>query len=180
MHICISANMHLCINVDMHICIYAYMYTHKHHLAHIISFCMDSPTHLDNTISVHMHKQMHTHIEFHPQWWNYEHQNSFFGSISSSRSSKMGHQGPTGSPEGIHDFLENSWKKVSKNICVFSAKVSCDTLRLTPERRDTYDGRKKLIHQPRRFRKVGKKGVIIDVKITKHQYLHDFRNDRVT
>ena len=62
MHICIPANMHLCINVDMHICIYAYMYTHKHHLAHIISFCMDSPTHLDNTISMHMHKQIHAHI----------------------------------------------------------------------------------------------------------------------
>ena len=62
MHRCISANMHLCINVDMHICIYAYMYTHKHHLAHIISFCMGSPTHVDNTISMHMHKQIHTNI----------------------------------------------------------------------------------------------------------------------
>ncbi len=54
--------------------------------------------------------------------------------------------------------------------------MSWDILRLTPERRDTSDGRKKLIHQPRQKRKVGKKGVIIDVKITKHQYLHDFRS----
>ena len=46
----------------MSTCIYAYMYTHKHHLAHIISFCMDSPTHVDNTISMHMHKQIHTNI----------------------------------------------------------------------------------------------------------------------
>ena len=65
-------------------------------------------------------------------------------------------------------------KKVGENICVFSAKVSWDELRLTPERRDTYDGRKKLIHQSSQKRKVGKKGVIIDVKITKHQYLHGF------
>ena len=50
--------------------------------------------------------------------------------------------------------------------------MSCAQLRLTPERRDTSDGRKKLIHQPAQKRKVGKKGVIIDVKITKHQYLH--------
>ena len=69
-------------------------------------------------------------------------------------------------------------KKVSKNICVFSANVSWDGLRLTPERRDTSDGRKKLIHQPGRKRKAGKKGVIIDVKITKHQYLHGFENAR--
>ena len=67
---------------------------------------------------------------------------------------------------------------MSKNICVFSAKVSCVQLRLTPERRDTSDGRKKLIHQPGRKRKVGKKGVIIDVKITKHQFLHAIENDR--
>ena len=158
MHICIYAYMHLCIYAYMHICIHAYMYTHKHHLAHIISSCMDSPTHLDNTISMHMHKQIHAHIKFHHEWWNYEHQNSFLGSIISSRSSQMGHQGPRGSPEGIHAFLENSWKKVSKNICVFSAKVSWDLLRLTPERRDTYDGRKKLIHQRAQKRKVGKKG----------------------
>ena len=51
-------------------------------------------------------------------------------------------------------------------------------LRLTPERRDTSDGRKKLIHQPAQKRKVGKKGVIIDVKITKHQFLHAIENDR--
>ena len=156
------------------------MHTHKHHLAHIILFCMDSPTHVDNTISMHMHKQMHTHIEFHRQWWNYEHQNSFLGSIISSRSSQMGHQGPRGSPEGIHAFLENSWKKVSKNICVFSAKVSWVQLRLTPERRDTSDGRKKLIHQPGQKWKVRKKGVIIDVEITKHQYLHDIWKGRWT
>ena len=154
------------------------MYTHKHHLAHIISICKYLPTPVDNTISIHMHKQMHTHIEFHRQWWNYEHQNSFLGSIISSRSSQMGHQGPRGSPEGIHAFLENSWKKVSKNICVFSAKVSCDTLRLTPERRDTYDGRKKLIHQPRRKWKVGEKGEKNDVKFTKHQFLQGIENDR--
>ena len=60
----------------------------------------------------------------------------------------------------------------------FSAKVSWAQLRLTPERRDTSDGRKKLIHQPGRKRKVGKKGVIIDVKITKHQYLHGFETVR--
>ena len=53
-----------------------------------------------------------------------------------------------------------------------------DELRLTPERRDTSDGRKKLIHQPRQKRKVGKKGVIIDVKITKHQYLHAIESAR--
>ena len=70
-------------------------------------------------------------------------------------------------------FRKNHEKKVGKNICVFSAKVSWAQLRLTPERRDTSDGRKKLIHQPAQKRKVGKKGVIIDVKITKHQYLHD-------
>ena len=62
----------------------------------------------------------------------------------------------------------------------FSAKASWDLLKLTPERRDTSDGRKKLIHQPRPKWKVGKKWVIIDVKITKHQYLHDFRKERVT
>ena len=56
--------------------------------------------------------------------------------------------------------------------------MSWDELRLTPERRDTSDGRKKLIHQPGRKRKVGKKGVIIDVKITKHQYLHGFESVR--
>ena len=71
-------------------------------------------------------------------------------------------------------------KKIGKNICVFPAKVIRDELRLTPERRDTSDGRKKLIHQPGRKRKVGKKGVIIDVKITKHQYLHDIREVRLT
>ena len=69
---------------------------------------------------------------------------------------------------------------MSKNICAFSAKVSWAQLRLTPERRDTYDGRKKLIHQPRQKRKVGKKGVIIDVKITKHQYLQGFEKVRET
>ena len=63
-------------------------------------------------------------------------------------------------------------QKISEHICNCSAKVSCVQLRLTPERRDTSDGRKKLIHQPAQKRKVGKKGVIIDVKITKHQYLH--------
>ena len=60
----------------------------------------------------------------------------------------------------------------------FSAKVSCVQLRLTPERRDTYDGRKKLIHQPRPKRKVGKKGEKNDVKFTKHQFLQGIENDR--
>ena len=59
-----------------------------------------------------------------------------------------------------------------------SAKVNRAQLRLTPERRDTYDGRKKLIHQPRPKRKVGKKGETNDVKFTKHQFLHAIENDR--
>ena len=65
---------------------------------------------------------------------------------------------------------------MNKNICVFSAKVSWVQLRLTPERRDTYDGRKKLIHQPRQKRKVGKKGEKNDVKFTKHQFLRAIEN----
>ena len=69
-------------------------------------------------------------------------------------------------------------KKVSKHICVFSEKVSWAQLRLTPERRDTSDGRKKLIHQPGRKRKVGKKGEKNDVKFTKHQFLHAIENAR--
>ena len=60
----------------------------------------------------------------------------------------------------------------------FSAKMSWDTLRLTPERRDTYDGRKKLIHQRAQKRKVGKKGEKNDVKFTKHQFLQGIENDR--
>ena len=71
-------------------------------------------------------------------------------------------------------------KKWVKTYVFFSAKASWDGLRLTPERRDTSDGRKKLIHQPRQKWKVGKKGVIIDVKITKHQYLHDIWKVRLT
>ena len=56
--------------------------------------------------------------------------------------------------------------------------MSCDLLRLTPERRDTYDGRKKLIHQSSQKRKVGKKGEKNDVKFTKHQFLQGIEKVR--
>ena len=91
---------------------------------------------------------------------------------------QIGPPGPPGLPRGDPCILGKFTKNICKNICAFSAKVSCDLLKLTPERRDTSDGRKKLIHQPAQKRKVGKKGVIIDVKITKHQFLHGFESAR--
>ena len=109
----------------------------------------------------------------------------FWDQLSAPDDEKWAPQGPQGQNPGISGsrgpskhFRKNHEKKVDKNICVFSAKVSWDILKLTPERRDTYDGRKKLIQKKSWKRKVGKKGVIIDVKIRKHQFLHAIENAR--